>query len=93
MSQQFRLIVHCDENATEKCVGFAEYAALDRIGLARQSDRFANEAGWLRGYGPKNTYDVCPACRPSVELRQRLTHGTLAAPAESPVEAAGRNDG
>jgi hypothetical protein len=91
MSQQYRLIVHCDENASSACVGFAEYAALDRIGLARQSDRFGSEAGWLRGYGAKNTYDVCPACRPTVEKRVRVEH--LATPVESPVETAGRNDG
>jgi hypothetical protein len=89
VSQQFRLIVHCDEAATSQCAGFAEYASTDRIGLARQSDRFGSEAGWLRGYGAKNTYDVCPACRPTVERRQ-------AQGAPVPAEVAGpvgRTDG
>ena len=90
LSQQYRLLIHCDETATDQCVGFTEYASTDRIGLARQSDRFGSEAGWLRGYGAKNTYDVCPACRPTVERRQAQG---APAPAPVPAEVAGRTDG
>ena len=69
MTSQYRYIVHCDEQVTGACAGFVEYAATDRINLARQSDRFTSESGWLRGYRRKTTWDVCPACRPAVEQR------------------------
>lgn len=67
MASTYRLVVHCDENATDRCLGLVEYAAPDRLGLAEQGDAHVSQSGWLRGYRVKNTYDVCPACRPAVE--------------------------
>jgi len=83
MSQQYRMVVHCDENLTSDCVGLVEYTSPDRMGLARASDTFTRESGWLRGYRAVNTYDVCPSCRPKVEARL----------AQAETAPGGRNDG
>jgi hypothetical protein len=67
MSQQYRLIIHCDEQRGPACAGLVEYSSPDRLALARESDRHPHESGWLRGYRRGQTYDVCPQCRPAVE--------------------------
>jgi hypothetical protein len=64
MSSTWRLIIRCDENATDQCAGLLElpgdapYDAPAKL-------------GWLRGFRQTglNTYDACPACRPAVEAR------------------------
>lgn len=63
MTQQYRLIIHCDENRTNACKGFTEYASPDRLDITRKTDEHLKQSGWLRGYTAKGTYDVCPPCR------------------------------
>lgn len=76
MSTLYRMVVHCDESATAQCAGFVEYSAPDRIRLARAADAHGADSGWLRGFRSGATYDVCPACRPKVEAREKeKTHG------------------
>ena len=49
MTVSYRLVVHCDENASNKCQGLEEYLSADRIGLARMSDRHMTELGLAAG--------------------------------------------
>lgn len=69
MTSVYRLVVHCDEQASNQCQGLVEYEATDRLGLASQSDYHLVTSGWLTGFSRDGRYDVCPRCRPTVEAR------------------------
>lgn len=60
MSSAWRLVVHCDVNATDQCAGLLELpgtAPADAI----------TKAGWLHAFRGAGTYDVCPSCRVKIE--------------------------
>lgn len=69
MTTTHRVVVYCDENLTDKCLGLVEYAAADRVALARKADYHTTDTAWLRRYRPGGTHDVCPVCRPRFEAR------------------------
>jgi hypothetical protein len=78
MSTQYRLVVHCDETRSPECHGLLEFSTRYRNRLAGPPEIEAQ--GWLRGYRPDQTYDVCPACRPFVDRERGLRAAQPAAP-------------
>jgi hypothetical protein len=66
MSTTYRIAVHCDDQASDRCAGFIETVQADvltapGVMLDRVTAKLA-ASGWLRGYSDRQTYDVCPAC-------------------------------
>lgn len=62
MSTVYRVVVTCDEQKSDRCLGLLEVTAGRLFGDERVLPA-AEEHGWLRGYGAEQTDDVCPACR------------------------------
>lgn len=70
MTSVYRLVVTCDENLSDKCVGLVEYSGRDRHALRHRTQIEANDKrSWVQGFNAQGTYDICPACRPAVEAR------------------------
>jgi hypothetical protein len=81
MTTTYRALIHCNEQKSPQCAGLREVAG-DRLRDLDEARTMAGARGWLRAYGPAQTYDVCPACRPYVATE----HGGVGVP---PRAAAG----
>jgi len=64
----YRAVIHCDEQRSPSCLGLLELSG-DTIRIVDRAAFAPLERGWLRGYGPDATYDVCPACQTPVTER------------------------
>lgn len=65
MSTSYRVVIHCDEARSTRCLGLLELAGTT-LGITDRAATVPLAQGWLRGYGPVDTYDVCPACQTPV---------------------------
>lgn len=70
MSTTIRVVITCDGQRSTKCLGLLEFGSPD-VRHIPQTHRRVTEAGWGRGYGATQTYDVCPACRPLMQQEAR----------------------
>jgi len=66
VSTTYRISVHCDERKSVRCYGLIQAEQADvqtppAVMLDLVTAALA-ERGWLRSYGEKQTWDVCPAC-------------------------------
>ena len=78
MSTTYRVVVTCDEQKSDRCLGLLELSG-DRPEVCDRVVLVPERAGWLRGYGGAQTYDVCPACRAVVEQTRALLGATVRA--------------
>jgi hypothetical protein len=69
VATRYTVTIHCDERRGHACHGLLQLsgAGLRDVDEARALAATGSK-GWLRGYRVEQTYDVCPACRPLVEL-------------------------
>lgn len=68
MTTTYRAVITCDEQRSPKCLGLLELSG-PTIRVVDRAAFVPMEQGWLRGYGPDQTYDVCPACQSPVTER------------------------
>lgn len=61
MSTIYAAKVTCDAQRTAACHGLVLVEG-DRIDVADRVPATLQRKGWRRGYGPRQTNDVCPAC-------------------------------